>query len=248
MPARHRPHFFVESSRILGEEVVLDPEDTRHLVTVRRGRAGDLISVSDGAGRLIEARVTSTTGGEVRAEILSDAFEEASRPAITVVWGLAKGGKVEHGVRALVELGVSEVAVFGSGRSVPRWDTARKASAHSRWAAVAREAAKQSRQTRLPRVLGPLGLDEAGALVAARHPGFVADPEAGQGLRAALPEDVPERLGVVVGPEGGLSAGELEHFVRSGAYPVSFGSRILRTENAPVAVVAAVMFHFGVLG
>jgi 16S rRNA (uracil1498-N3)-methyltransferase len=241
----HAPYFFTDRSLISPAEVSIEGSDARHLAVVRRAQIGDSITVSDGAGRVIEARIVSAAPTRIRAEIVSEKKLDRSPPHLTVFQGLAKGEKVDLAVQKLVEIGVDEIVVVRAGRTVPRWDTKKIDQARVRWTGIAREAAKQSRQPWLPSVLGPIHIEEAAALLDGRLPALLAVPGAHRPLGSAIPETVPEQMSLIIGPEGGLTEDEIAVFVGRGAVPVSLGSQILRTETASLIVAAIVLHRFG---
>ena len=157
-----------------------------------RVREGDAITLADGTGRWCVARMGEhlTVEGAVHDD-------PAPTPSITVALALVKSSRPELAVQKLTELGVDRIALFVAERSVVRWDDARAAHQAARLATVAREAAMQSRRTRLPELEVGASFD---ALVA--HPGAcLAERDGGP---PAL--DHPT---VLVGPEGGWSSAEL---------------------------------------
>lgn len=263
---RHAPFFFVDPDAIpgpgAGERLRIAGVDARHLAVVRRAHPGDAIVVSDGQGRLVEARLTSVAPAMVEAAVEADHRVPAPAPAVDVVQGLAKGEKVDQVIRQLVELGVDGVTVFEAGRSVAKWDPSRAAAAHDRWAAIAREAAKQSHRAWLPGIAGPVALGEAAARAGqgggpggGEALGLIAHPAARQTLRAILdaavpagPGSMPRRVWLVIGPEGGLSDRELDAFVAAGGTPVSAGDQILRTETASIVLASLVLYWVGRFG
>jgi 16S rRNA (uracil1498-N3)-methyltransferase len=251
----HAPFFFAEPADLEADRLTIEGEDARHLAVVRRASAGDLIRISDGRGTIADARLTSVTPAAVGAEVLTRRVTPAPSPRVEVHQGLAKGDKVDDVIRHLVEMGVDGIVVFEAGRSVARWDGARRAAAGRRWATIAREAAKQSHRAWLPVLEGPLPGAEAAARAAAgtavgRGLGLVAHPGAIARLRDVLEDQEPSQdcVWVVIGPEGGLSEDEVATFAAAGAVLVSLGPQILRTETASVVAAALILQHFGRLG
>ncbi len=247
----HAPFFFLDPAALAGPTLVLEGDDARHLAVVRRAAPGDAVRVSDGQGRIVDARLTAVKPASVTAEVVAETRLPAPGPRVEVHQGLAKGDKVDDVIRHLVEMGVDGIVVFEAGRSVARWDGPRRAAAAARWATIAREAAKQSHRAWLPTVSGPLSVAEAAASAAGeRSLGLVAHPGAGQRLAEVLRGTgvPPDRIWVVIGPEGGLSDDEVATFAAAGAAPVSLGEQILRTETAAVVAAALVMHHAGRLG
>ncbi|MGH2717547.1 MAG: RsmE family RNA methyltransferase [Actinomycetota bacterium] len=235
---------------------MIEGPDARHLAVVRRAGSGDAIRVSDGRGRLIEARITSATPSRVEAAVAGDRHVPAPSPRVAVFLGLARGQKVDVVVRQLVELGVDALTVFQAGRSVARWDAGKASAARFRWAVIAREAAKQSHRAWLPDIIGPLpsAAATASALAQAQAAtggsaafGLVAHPAAAVPVREAL-ESIPARVGQVwlaIGPEGGLADDEVASFVAAGATSVTLGPQILRAETAPIVLASLVLFRLG---
>lgn len=244
---RRTPYFISEGASISGARLTLDAVDAHHLAVLRM-RPGDPISVSDGAGRIFEARLEANDGRSAVAAIEGVHEEPPPTPRITVLQGLAKGSKIDWAVEKLVELGVDRIVVFGAGRSVPRWDAPKAQAGLARWMRVARAASKQSRRAWLPAIDGPISLEEASRLIAETPLALVADPSRERGLREALADEAPGEIALVVGPEGGLEPGEVEAFEAVGALAVGLGSQILRTETAGIALAAAVMFKIGRFG
>ncbi len=242
-PTDHHGHFFTDPTLFTETTVYLRGTDAHHL-KVRRARQGDKIHVGDGAGRMAEAIIFTSTGAEVTATINEVTVVPPPATRLVVFQGLAKSGKVDWVVEKLVELGVDEIVVFAAGRSVPKWDHAKADSVRLRWERVAHAASKQSERAWLPQVTGPLDREALLERVKAMPAVLVADPDADRSLRAALMDlaDVPE-VGIVVGPESGLSRDEIAQLIDAGAVPVSLGAQILRTETAGLALSAVIMFH-----
>lgn len=241
---RHDPFFYTDPSSIGTEKVVVEGDDARHLLTARRARPGDLVCISDGEGRVLDVRITDINTQRLTGEILKEQSIAPAQPSISVFQGLAKGPKLDLVIQKLVEIGVDEVVIFSATRSVPRWDDKRAAKAASRWRAIGREAAKQSRRARLPRIEGPVDLTSAARMMDGLI--LIADEKADAGLRALLPAEPPERVAIVVGPEGGLDEADL--IAIQGARRVLLGPQILRTETAALVAATAVMYHYGLIG
>jgi 16S rRNA (uracil1498-N3)-methyltransferase len=233
------PHFFAPN--VDGERVTLFGEDARHAARALRVRAGETITVGDGRGTIVEARVTDV-GAVVAGDVVARRIVEAPRPLVAVWQAIPKTGKLDVVVQKLTELGAMEIVPFSARRSVPRWD-AHAARRHvERLSSIAREAAKQSRRAWLP-IVGTV------AALADAPPGALALHEsAAMRLRDALPEKAPERLAIVVGPEGGLKDEEISALEASGGSAVSLGPLILRTETAALVALAVVLTRYGLLG
>lgn len=232
-------HFFTD--RVDGDTVTLTGDDASHARRALRIRAGEMITVGDGAGTIVEACVTGVAT-VLTADVLARRMVPAPVPRVIVFPAVPKSGKLEMVVQKLTELGVDEIVPWFAARTVVRWD-AEKARAHGeRLRAIAREAAKQSRRAWLPLVRDPAPLDGLPPVTLVLH------EEATDLLRAALPDAAPDAAGVVIGPEGGLEPAEAAGLVARGARAVTLGPQILRTETASLVASALLLARYGRLG
>jgi 16S rRNA (uracil1498-N3)-methyltransferase len=206
------PHVFVQD--LAAPE--LGDDDAHHL-TVLRVRAGDQITVSDGAGRWLAARFGATI--EPLGEITLVA---RPAPAITMVFAPVKGDRPEWVVQKLTELGIDRIIPMETERSVVRWREERAVSNIARLRRISREAAMQSRQCYLPEVAAPLDFARASLL-----------PRACLAHRGGEPPDLAHSA-VLVGPEGGWSDRELEADLPH----LGLGPNVLRAETAAVTAAA----------
>jgi len=230
----------VESLCAGERELELGP--SRYLVLVRRLRAGARFVAFDPA-RGLEADAELLVADPRRALVRFGpprAGRVTAPLPVTLLWSLGKGDKPEAVIRDATALGAAAVVLVTTARSVPRLSE-RAEERRERWLTVAREAARQSGRGDVPTVVGPLGL--ADALVFARDSaGVVLDPEARTHLARALGDwRPPAPLRVLIGPEGGLTPGELSEARAAGFVAASFGRLTLRTETAVVAVLGALV-------
>jgi len=234
-------HFFVDETQIAGGVVTIGGDEAHH-ARVLRVREGERITVADGTGRVLDAVVTDNTHDFV-ADVLAERQLAMPEPSITLFQALTKGDKLELVVEKATEVGVRTVVPFIAERTIVRWDERKLERARERLQAIARASAKQSRSAFVPTVES--FSDQASVRV---EPTLVLHEEATERMRAALPSDVPAELALVVGPEGGLSPGEVEGLVASGGRAVTLGDRILRTETAGPVAVAVVGYAYGWFG
>ncbi|MBY6275937.1 16S rRNA (uracil(1498)-N(3))-methyltransferase [Symbiobacterium thermophilum] len=241
------PRFFLE--RVEGDEVVLPRADSHHLLRVLRAGPGTPFVVLSG-GMAYDCVLHRVEDGLARGRIRA-AEPAAGEPAIriTLFQGLAKGEKMELVLQHGTELGIAEFVAVAAARSVVRLDERKAAQRTERWQRIAREAAEQSRRGAVPTVAPPHTWKEAVARIPEFDLALVAWEGGGEPLRAAL-EARPEArdIAVFIGPEGGLTAEEVELARQAGAVPVTLGPRILRTETAPLAAVAAILYARGEWG
>lgn len=236
------PHFFVRPEAVTEDCALLDDSDTRHLVVVLRAQVGDAVSVSDGAGTVWNGAYAGRRDGKAQITVRDRRRVPRTVPSVTVVHALPRQRKLDEVVQRLTELGVDRVVPVHSERSQVRLDGRRADKALQRWRAVALAAAKQSRRAFLP-VVDEIG-DWSTAFATATS-GVVCWEESHVPLRSALEAaGAGDPFVVAVGPEGGLSAGEVD---ATGLPHGSLGATVLRTETAAVVAVSAVRYHLGLM-
>ncbi|MFU8851890.1 16S rRNA (uracil(1498)-N(3))-methyltransferase [Micromonospora sp. SL1-18] len=239
------PLFLVEALPT-GDTLTLDGPEGHHAATVQRLRVGEEMLLADGRGGTAGAVVTAVGRGTLDLAVTSRGYVDASVPRLVVVQGIAKGDRGELAVQAMTEVGVDEIVPWAASRSVVQWRGDRGVRAREKWAATAREAAKQARRAWLPVVAGTP--DESTSTVARRTAGaaaaFVLHEEAEERLTTA---ELPEtgELVLVVGPEGGIAPPELSAFREAGARTVRLGPSVLRTSTAGVAALSVLAARLG---
>lgn len=239
------PLFLVEALPT-GDRLTLAGPEGHHAATVQRLRVGEELLLADGRGGTAAAVVDAVGKGTLELRVTSRGYVDASVPRLVVVQGIAKGDRGELAVQAMTEVGVDEIVPWSASRSVVQWRGDRGVRAREKWAATAREAAKQARRAWLPVVAGTP--DESTATVARRIAGaaaaFVLHEEAQERLTTA---ELPEtgEIVLVVGPEGGIADPELAAFREAGARPVRLGPTVLRTSTAGVAALTVLATRLG---
>jgi 16S rRNA (uracil1498-N3)-methyltransferase len=219
-----------------GSGFLLDGEEGRHAATVRRIRAGERIDLADGEGTLAHCEVS--TAGKDRLDLRVTSVDQAPLPALTLALAqaLAKGGRDEQAVETATEVGVDTVLPWQAGRSVVRWQGERGEKARTRWQAIAREAAKQSRRPRVPVVEVARSTRELADRAGAATLALVLH-EAAERPLLDVPLPAAGELLVIVGPEGGIAADEVAALAERGAIAVRLGAEVLRASTAgPVAL------------
>lgn len=242
--------FTVDPDRIADGRVAFDRDESRHLAHVLRLRPGDTVIATDGAGRDYTVRL-ETVGDAATGTILGEAARHAESPlAVTLLQGVPKGDRMERIVRAATELGVARVCPVLTERTVVRLEAARWRERARRWQRVAREASKQCGRAIVPAVDAPRPLAEWLPEAARADLGLCLWEGARLPLSSALAaqDTSPASAVVLVGPEGGLAAAEVDLARAHGMVVVGLGTRLLRTETAGPAVLAVLQARWGDLG
>lgn len=243
-----RDRFFVEGVHAVGARVRFAPDDARKLALVLRKRDGDRVQVVDSGG-VAYAATLAVNGPDVQAtldELLArDPVESAL--AITIAQAVPKGQKMDLVVEKATELGAHAIVPVRSARVIGHDTSPAKVE---RWRRIAKSAAQQSGRTRIPAVADVHDWDALLATFADYErvyiPWELSDPAP---LRDVFERELPHARSVlvVIGPEGGFAADEVERARAAGATAISLGRRILRTETAALVVLAAALYARGEL-
>ncbi len=197
-------------------EILLPEDESHHAIKVLRVAPPDVITITDGKGKVAKASVTRIDGDRVAVEILEMEDRRRLKPELIVYQGAAKGQKVDDAIERLAELGVAEVWVYESERSVVHWNKEKVDRLTRRWRAIARSASKQSRNPFMLRAGGGLSWTELLRRLSREPYTVVLWEEGALPLRTALLEGA-ERVALVVGPEGGLAGPRSKLWPTSGA-------------------------------
>lgn len=224
--------------------VELTRAEAHHVTQVLRLGVGAEVAVFDGRGREWLGHIVSLTRASVVVDLISVRDPVVEPPVhVTIAVAVLKGGHMDAVVRDATMLGVAEVAPFVSARAVVP-ARGRQASATDRWERIAVASAKQCGRAVVPAIRPTteyrelLRASDAALRVLCVEPGL-----AGGAADGNLPR--PDRALVLVGPEGGWSADELEDALRAGARRLDLGPRTLRADVAPTVALSALWTRWG---
>lgn len=236
----YTPHAFE-----VGEDIGLDDRASHRLGRVLRVRPGDAVVLFNGDGRDYAATVVSAMKAGVTARVeSSEAVERESPLGIVLAQGIARGERMDFALQKAVELGVEAVQPLFCRRTEVKLSGARLARRMEHWRGVVISACEQSGRAVLPRLHEPAALRD-----------WLNEPPTGGRLvlRPEAEATIPglprlDRVTLLIGPEGGLAGREIEAAVAAGFTPVRLGPRVLRTETAGPAALAALQTLWGDLG
>lgn len=234
-----------------GETVAIRGDEAFRLIRVSRARPGEAVELFDGMGRAWRARVASVARDCLLCTVEGRSAGADPSLRVVLIQAVLKAGRMELALEKATELGVAEIWVARTQRSVSRPDPG--GARVERWRRVVESAARQCGRASLPQVRGPVPWEQALEAVRAAGPGWpklLAYEGATEPLAAALegPGGPPEGVGLAVGPEGGLEAGEVEQASRRGFRVVSLGPRVLRAETAGLVLLTLVQARWGDVG
>ncbi len=236
--------FFANPADIHDGLVILTGDEVAHMGRVLRLQCGDQVTVCDGQCREYRCVIRVLDKQSARLEIIGQSENTVECPVdITLYQGLPKADKMEYIIQKCVELGVNCIVPVNTRRSVMKMKDYEKKQ--SRWQRIALEAAKQCGRGIIPAVGSVCSLEDA----LSQGRGLKLMPyecERGKSIRTALQANpLARQVSIYIGPEGGFDPVEVALAKEQRAWVVSMGPRILRTETAPVAAVAAVLYELG---
>lgn len=230
---------FCDFPLAIGENIELPKDAARHIMVLRLS-AGDPLTLFNGLGGEYQARITRIDRQRVTTEIVSHSSREAELPyRITLAQGIPEATKMDWIIEKSVELGVSDIIPLAAQRSVVRLNNDRAEKRLSRWQAIAISAAQQCGRNRLPHIASPVGTGEY-LRQTTPSPRILFSPRATETLSEWARHQKPQNITLLIGPEGGFSPEEENIAEQQGVTFLSMGPRILRTETAGLAAVAAI--------
>ncbi len=246
------PRFFIPATLAVAS-LVLPEAAAHHAARVLRLRGGDAVTLFNGQGGEYAARITVIGKHEVTVAIeRHDPVERESPLQLTLVQAVSSGERMDLTIQKAVELGVSRIVPVESERCVVRLKGERAAKRVAHWQQVAISACEQCGRNRIPEVsmISPLDVwlavdevDRVGNRRSSDALRWVLLPGADTTLRDLPRPQTPIEL--LVGPEGGLTEAEADATRRAGYQPVRLGPRVLRTETAAPALLAALQALWG---
>ena len=232
------PRFYCPWPMAVGAIVTL-PDPVAHHAWVVRLQAGAALTLFNGDGGEYLAELAELDKKRASARILAFAPRECELPyAITLAQALPEAAKMDWIIEKAVELGVAAIQPLAAQRCVVRLSGERAEKRAVHWQAVIVAAAEQSGRNRLAR-LGPLDNFHAWVGQSDAQPRILLSPRATMPLPHWARGQPPQALTLLIGPEGGFTEQEEDAAIAHGAIALSIGPRVLRTETAGIAAVAA---------
>ena len=229
---------YLETEFTAHEKVQIDAEQTHYLKQVMRMHAGDRITVFNGRGGEYSAEIThlSKSGGECLLSEFIDVNRELSC-SIHVIQAANRSEKIETVLQKATELGAVSFQVLNSERATLNIPSHKRAKRLERWQKIIVEAAEQSERTYVPSVVWKDKLAQSECV----GQGFVLHPrDAKQWAEVRSSVMDMQDITLAIGPEGGWTHQELDYFQEHGFHALQFGDRVMRTETAAPALLAAI--------
>jgi len=225
-----KPRVYLDAPLEQPGEVSLHDAPAHHLARVLRLREGDALTVFNGRGGEWDAQFV----GKRRVRLVAfDAVERESPVRISLVQGVSSGDRMDYTVQKAVELGVAAIQPLLTKRGVVRLQGSRASARVEHWKRIAIAACEQCGRNRVPEVLPLIDFDQ-----------YRPDRNATRLLLSAQGRSIKEMkieavATIAAGPEAGFAAEEQAALERAGFVKASLGPRVLRTETAALAALAA---------
>jgi 16S rRNA (uracil1498-N3)-methyltransferase len=236
---------YTQEPLAVGKRVTLAEDRARYIGRVLRLRPDDLLTLFDGSGSEFHATILSVSRNTAELEILRQLDADAESPLdIRLLQGISRGERMDFVIQKATELGVHRITPVMTEYGVVKLDAGRALKKTAHWNGVAISACEQCGRNRLPKIDEPITLQNwMGEHLQDDDTRLVMKPGANDSLHDVAAVDRPVTL--LIGPEGGFSESEYELADATGFKPIGFGPRILRTETAAVAIIAALQAIHG---
>jgi 16S rRNA (uracil1498-N3)-methyltransferase len=235
--------FYTEQSLSPGQKVILEETSSHHLLRVLRLKAGESLLLFNGNGK--EYRAILEEAGKKQATVLVQDSRQPDRESklhITLGQGVSRGERMDFVLQKSVELGVGSITPLWTKRSQVQLSGKRLEKRLNHWRGVIRSACEQSGRVYLAKLNGATKLPDWFSVNRKQSLQLVLDPSASLQLSDLTPA---REIRILIGPEGGLQSDETSMAEASGFKRIRLGPRILRTETAALATVAAIQALWG---
>ncbi len=243
--------YFIEQDNWQDGEIKVVANDYHHIVHVMRMEKGDTFIANRHDGQSAICRIKMIQDSIVEATVEGWLQEESESPIdITIVQGLPKGDKWELILQKGTELGAAHFIPFQADRSVVKWDHKKLKKKLPRWQKIVKEASEQSHRTKIPKVDYVISMAELINKSAMYDWKFFAYEEATREYQSLTLHNYFSQIEegqsvmICIGPEGGFSEKEAIDLRTAGFQAIRLGPRILRTETAPLYVLANLSYYF----
>lgn len=218
----------------VGQVYQFEGDDALHAIRVLRIGTGEIFNLSDGAGSWSRVQVLSVGKKSAEVKVLESGFQEELPVSFTVIQAIPKGDRIKETIELCTEGGADQIVMWKAARSIGKSD-----DKIEKLQITAREASKQSRRFRIPKVFGVATTNYVIDEIAKSDLVIVFHESATQKV-SELVKPGAQKVAIIIGPEGGLTDEEVDLFAASGAKVVLMGRPVLRSAHAGLAALSAV--------
>ena len=250
------PKFFVKQEQINGDIIIIQGQDVNHIKKVLRAKIGDELQICNSQnGENFLCDIKEIENEKILCKIKQKIEEKVeSNIEVTVFQGLPKADKMEYIIQKSVELGVYDITPVEMKRCVVKLDEKDKNKKQLRWQKISEVAAKQCGRDIIPQINKIINIKNICELIKKYDIVLVAYENEKQNTlkeqlnlikekMEKLKSDELIKIGIVIGPEGGLEEQDIEKLKENGAKIITLGKRILRTETVALNVLSIIMYE-----
>jgi len=252
------PKFFVTEEQIENSSITIKGQDVKHIKNVLRKKPGDQLTICITEHSLdYLCEITNIADETISCNILKKLENNVeSNIKVTIFQGLPKADKMELVIQKSVELGVYDITPIEMKRCVVKLNEKDKNKKIERWQKIAEVASKQSGRNIIPKINKIISIKEICnlyeqydiVLVAYENEEKNTLKEELNKVKAQMSDQEQIKIGVLIGPEGGIAPEEIELLNKSGAKIITLGKRILRTETVALNVLSIIMYELEKIG
>lgn len=219
----------------------LENEEAHHAIKVLRLNIGEEIKISDGILSWVSGPIVEISKKKLQISITSRGKYQEISPEIVLVQAITKSDRNKEMLELAVSAGVDRIIPWQSQRSVSHW----KDQSEQKWQTGMKEACKQARQVRIPKLMPVASTNQIAQLLTVDNLGVVFHELASEKIsELSLPKSM-KVIYLIIGPEGGISENEISIFKNSGGKVVRLGETVLRSAHAGFAAISALQTKLG---
>lgn len=247
------PKFFVKEEQIKDNEIIIIGQDVKHIKKVLRAKTGDELQICNSQnGENFLCEIQDLENEDITCKIKEKIQEKVeSNIEVTIFQGLPKADKMEYIIQKSVELGVSNITPVEMKRCVVKLDGKDKIKKIERWQKISEVAAKQCGRDKIPQINNVINIQNICNLISEYDILLVAyENEKENTLKEQIEKlkkqnnsESKIKIGIVIGPEGGLEENDVKKLKENGAQIITLGKRILRTETVALNILSIIMYE-----
>ncbi len=245
------PKFFVNQDQIQDDKIIITGQDVKHIKKVLRAKIGEVLEICNiVSNENYLCNITKIENEEIECTIKQNLETEAeSNIQVTIFQGLPKADKMEYIIQKSVEIGGYDITPVEMKRCVVKLDEKDKVKRVIRWQKISEVAAKQCGRDIIPKINNIINIKKLCELIKNYDIVLLAyEKEKENTLKEQL-KNIKEmnenkiKIGIVIGPEGGIEEQEVKSLQENGVKVITLGKRILRTETVALNVLSIIMYE-----
>ena len=239
-------HRFYHSNPLeLNQIIILDEFSSHHALRVMRVKFDDFLVLFNGDGFEYRGRVSDINKKTINVEILSKEKNNSESPInINLFQSISSNEKMDMVIQKATELGVSNIQPIFTSRSTVKLSLDRIKKRLMHWRQVSISACEQSGRSKIPTIKSPIEFDQISEGIKTNSLNLLLHPDNLE-ESSNLPNEYSGDINIFIGPEGGFSQDEVLLLKKQNCINIQLGPRILRTETAPLAIIAILQYKYG---